>query len=325
MDKRFNISASPHLRNPITTGRIMLFVIVALLPTTIFGMINFRYEQAWRLVLVTTISAVMTEYLYQKLRKRENTIKDGTALVTGLLLSLNLPPTLPLWMGVLGSVFSIFIIKQLFGGVGKNYLNPALSGRVFLTLLFGSAMHTFVRNGQVSLTPLCQLRQGEALEPFFMVIGNVPGTIGETSIVAILVGAVFLLATKTIRLRIPGSFLASFSIFILIFGQSTLDFTLHYLVAHLTSGGLMLGVWFMATDYGTMPVSKYGQVFYGILLGILTGVFRMIDSFPEGVAYAILLGNLIVPLLNRLTLIRWKISYRKKHGVPKGHEVINES
>ena len=311
MDKSFNISASPHLRNPITTGRIMLLVIVALLPTTIFGMINFRQEHAWRLVLVTTVGAVLTEYIYQQVRKRENTIRDGTALVTGLLLSLNLPPTLPLWMGALGAMFSILVIKQLFGGVGKNYLNPALSGRVFLALLFGNAMHTFVHNGEASLPPLCQLQQGEALEPFFMVIGNVPGTIGETSIVAILVGAVFLLATKTIRLRIPGGFLISFSIFILIFGQSTLDFKLHYLVAHLTSGGLMLGVWFMATDYGTMPTTKYSQIFYGILLGVLAGVFRIIDSFPEGVAYAILLGNLVVPLLNRLTLLRWKMSYRK--------------
>ena len=319
MNKTLNISASPHLRNPITTGRIMLLVICALLPTTIFGIINFHYEQAWRLVLITTVSAVITEYLYQKLRKRESTIKDGTALVTGLLLSLSLPPTLPLWMGALGAFFSILVVKQLFGGVGRNYLNPALSGRVFLALLFGNAMHTFVHNGEVSLPPLCQLEQGEALEPFFMIIGNVPGTIGETSIVAILVGAVFLLATKTIRLRIPGSFLVSFSIFILIFGQPTLDFTLHYLVAHLTSGGLMLGVWFMATDYGTTPVSKYSQVFYGILLGIFTGIFRIIDSFPEGVAYAILLGNLVVPLLNRLTLLRWEMNYRKKaeHTIAK--------
>ena len=314
MDKSFNISASPHLRNPITTGRIMLLVIVALLPTTIFGMINFRHEHAWRLVLVTTIGAVLTEYIYQNVRKRENTIRDGTALVTGLLLSLNLPPTLPLWMGALGAIFSILVIKQLFGGVGKNILNPALSGRVFLVLLFGNAMHTFVHNGEVSLSPLGQLQQGEALEPFFMIIGNVPGTIGETSIVAILIGAVFLLATKIIRLRIPGSFLVSFSIIILIFGQSTLDFTLHYLVAHLTSGGLMLGVWFMATDYGTMPTTKYSQIIYGILMGVLAGLFRILGSFPESVAFAILLGNLLVPLLNRLTMFYRKQKNKKRNG-----------
>lgn len=300
MSENFNVSSSPHIRSKITTGNIMLYVVIALLPATAFGVFNFGLP-AVIVILSTTVSAVLTEYVYQKLMHKKVTINDCSALLTGLLLALNLPPTAPWWMGALGSVFAILIVKQLFGGLGQNFMNPALGARCFLLISFTGRMTTFVYNDVVvSPTPLAALKAGESVNTFEMLIGNVAGTIGETSMIAIMLGAMFLILVGVIDLRIPGTYIVTFVVFITIFGGHGFD--INYITAHLCGGGLMLGAWFMATDYVTSPITKSGQIVYGICLGILTGLFRLFGSSAEGVSYAIIFSNLLVPLIEKVTL-----------------------
>jgi electron transport complex protein RnfD/electron transport complex protein RnfC len=279
----------------------MLYVIIALLPATIFGVYTFG-NSALLVVLITTASAVATEYLYQKLMKKKVTIGDFSAALTGLLLALNLPAEAPWWMCVLGSVFAILIVKQVFGGLGQNFMNPALGARCFLLISFTGRMTTFVYDGVTGATPLAFLKYGESVNLLDMLLGNEAGTIGETSVIAILIGALFLIAMGIIDLRIPGTYLASFVVFIVLFGGRGLD--INYITAHLCGGGLMLGAWFMATDYVTSPITKTGQIIYGICLGILTGLFRIFGGSAEGVSYAIIFSNLLVPLIEKITLPR---------------------
>ncbi len=300
MSEKYNVSSSPHVRDKITTSNIMLMVVIALLPATLFGIYNFRHENAWLLVLVTTGTAVLAEYLYQKLMHKPITIKDCSALLTGLLLALNLPPTLPLWMGALGSVFAIIVVKQLFGGLGQNFMNPALAARCFLLISFTGRMTYFVYDGVTGATPLAELKAGEAVNTMDMLLGFTRGTIGETSVIALMIGAMFLLLMGVIDLRIPGTYIVTFVIFITIFGGHGFDS--QFITAHLCGGGLMLGAWFMATDYVTSPITKRGQIVYGICLGLLTGLFRLFGGSAEGVSYAIIISNLLVPLIEKVTL-----------------------
>lgn len=299
MNENYNISSSPHIRSKVTTGSIMLYVIIALLPATIFGVYTFGVPALF-VVLITTASAVLTEYIYQKLMKKKVTIGDFSAALTGLLLALNLPAEAPWWMCVLGSVFAILIVKQVFGGLGQNFMNPALGARCFLLISFTGRMTNFVYDGVTGATPLALLKAGESVNLMDMLIGNEAGTIGETSVIAILIGAMFLIAMGIIDLRIPGTYLASFVVFIVLFGGRGLDLT--YITAHLCGGGLMLGAWFMATDYVTSPITKSGQIIYGICLGVLTGLFRLFGGSAEGVSYAIIFSNLLVPLIEKITL-----------------------
>lgn len=299
MNENYNISSSPHIRSKVTTGSIMLYVIIALFPATIFGVYTFGVP-ALLVVLITTASAVLTEYVYQKLMKKKVTIGDFSAALTGLLLALNLPAEAPWWMCVLGSVFAILIVKQVFGGLGQNFMNPALGARCFLLISFTGRMTTFVYDGVTGATPLALLKAGESVNLMDMLIGNEAGTIGETSVIAILIGALFLIAMGIIDLRIPGTYLASFVVFVVLFGGHGLDIT--YITAHLCGGGLMLGAWFMATDYVTSPITKVGQIVYGICLGVLTGLFRLFGGSAEGVSYAIIFSNLLVPLIEKITL-----------------------
>ena len=220
--------------------------------------------------------------------------------VTGLLLGLNLPATAPWWMCVLGSVFAIIIVKQLFGGLGQNFMNPALGARCFLLISFTGRMTTFTFDGVAMATPLAQLKSGEAVDTMDMLLGRIPGTIGETSVIAILIGAIFLILMGIIDIRIPGTYLASFVIFIVLFGGHGFD--VNYITAHLCGGGLMLGAFFMATDYVTSPITRRGQILFGVCLGVLTGVFRLFGSSAEGVSYAIIFSNLLVPLIEKVTL-----------------------
>ena len=297
MSENFNISSSPHIRSKVTTGNIMLMVIIALLPATAFGIVNFGLS-ALLVILVTVASSVLTEYLYQKLMHRKVTISDFSAVVTGLLLALNMPPTAPWWMCVLGSVFAILVVKQVFGGLGQNFMNPALGARCFLLISFTGRMTTFVYDGVTGATPLALLKAGEKVNVFDMFLGNIGGTIGETSVVAILIGAIFLLAKGIIDIRIPASYILTFAVFVLIFG----GFDVTYLAAHLCGGGLMLGAWFMATDYVTCPITPNGKILFGVCLGVLTGVFRLFGGSAEGVSYAIIISNLLVPLIEKVTL-----------------------
>ena len=283
----------------------MLYVTIALLPASAFGVWNFGVS-ALVMLICTTASSVLTEYIYEKLMHKKITVNDFSAVVTGLLLGLNMPASAPWWMGVLGGVFAILIVKQLFGGLGQNFMNPALGARCFLLISFTSQMTTFVYDGVTGPTPLAQLKSGETVDSMSMLLGRIPGTIGETSVIASIIGAIFLILLGIIDLRIPGTYIVSFVIFVGIFGHFANPnigfFDPQYITAHLCGGGLMLGAWFMATDYVTSPITKRGQLVYGALLGILTGLFRLFGGSAEGVSYAIIISNLLVPLIERVTL-----------------------
>ena len=309
MSELLHVSSSPHVRSKITTNDIMLMVVIALLPTTIFGIYNFG-PRALLLILLSVATCVLTEYVYEKLMKKPVTVKDFSAVVTGLLLALNLPASVSWFVPVIGGIFAILIVKQLFGGLGQNFMNPALAARCFLLISFTGQMTDFSVPrgawGNIAVdtvsgaTPLALLKSGETADVLSLFIGNVQGTIGETSAIAILIGAIFLLCMKIIDLRIPLTYLASFVIFIAIFGGHGLD--PNYILGHLFGGGLMLGAWFMATDYVTSPITKKGQIVYGVILGVLTGLFRLFGGSAEGVSYAIIFSNLLVPLIERVTM-----------------------
>lgn len=299
MSDLMKVSSNPHIRSKISTSSIMLAVVIALLPATGFGIYNFGLD-ALILVLVTVATCVATEYIFEKLMKKKVTVGDFSAVVTGLLLALNLPPRAPWWIGVIGGVFAILVVKMVFGGLGQNFMNPALGARCFLLISFTSIMTNFECDGYTGATPLALLKEGESVNIFQMVIGKTAGTIGETSMIAIVIGACFLLLLGIIDLRIPATYIVSFALFITLFGGHGFDRA--FLSAHLAGGGLMLGAFFMATDYVTRPITKKGQYLYGILLGILTGIFRIFGASAEGVSYAIILGNLLVPLIEKITL-----------------------
>lgn len=299
MSELMKVSSNPHVRSKTTTSGIMLAVVIALLPAAGFGIYNFGLD-ALILILVTVASTVLTEYLFEKICKKKVTIGDYSAVVTGLLLALNLPSSAPWWIGVVGGVFAILVVKMLFGGLGQNFMNPALGARCFLLISFTSIMTNFDCDAYTGPTPLANLKSGSAVNILDMVVGRTGGTIGETSMIAIVIGACFLILLGVIDLRIPGSYIISFVIFISIFGGHGLDWA--YISAHLAGGGLMLGAFFMATDYVTRPITKNGQYLFGILLGVLTGIFRIFGPSAEGVSYAIIIGNLLVPLIEKITL-----------------------
>ncbi|MBE5898067.1 MAG: RnfABCDGE type electron transport complex subunit D [Lachnospiraceae bacterium] len=301
MDKMFNVSSSPHVRGRMDTQKIMLCVLISLLPATLFGIYNFGYK-ALILILVTIASCVLSEWLFNLIVKKDNTITDLSAVVTGLLLALNLPHTLPWWQAVIGGVFAIVVVKCLFGGLGQNFMNPALGARVFLVISFASQMTSFTYDGITEATPLALLKEGESVEPLKMLLGTEAGTIGETSVICLLIGAIFLILMGIIDIRIPGAYILTFALFIMLFGGHGFDVT--FLIEHLCGGGLILGAFFMATDYVTSPITPLGKIIFGILLGILTGIFRIFGSSAEGVSYAIIIGNLVVPLIEKITIPR---------------------
>lgn len=299
MSDLYKVSSNPHIRSFVTTNKIMLCVIISLLPAAGYGVFHFGMH-ALLLILVTVASAVLSEFCFTKLCKKETTISDLSAVVTGLLLAMNLPPKAPWWIGVLGSAFAIIVVKMVFGGLGQNFMNPALGARCFLLISFTSIMTNFDCDAITGPTPLAMLKEGQSVNVYDMVIGNIPGTIGETSMVALTIGACFLIAVGIIDLRIPGSYLVSFVLFLILFSKRGLSFD--YIAANLAGGGLMLGAFFMATDYVTRPITRNGQYLFGILLGILTGIFRLFGSGAEGVSYAIIIGNLFVPLIEKITM-----------------------
>jgi len=310
MSEKFKVSSNPHVRSKITTTQIMGAVILALLPATGFGIYNFGWK-ALLLIVVTVASSVMTEYLYGLYRKK-TTITDLSAVVTGLLLALNLPVSAPWWIGVMGAVFAILVVKMLFGGLGQNFMNPALGGRCFLVISFPALMTNFACDAYSGATPLAALKAGESVNVYRMMVGTIPGTIGETSMVALVLGAAFLIWFGIIDLRIPGSYILSLAVFVTVFGGRGFDW--NYIMAHLAGGGLMLGAFFMATDYVTRPITVKGQYVYGVFLGILTGIFRVFGPGAEGVSFAIILGNLLVPLIEKVTMPTPFGKGGKRHG-----------
>ncbi|MBQ7781398.1 MAG: RnfABCDGE type electron transport complex subunit D [Lachnospiraceae bacterium] len=292
------VSSNPHVRSKVNTVGIMFAVVLALLPAAGFGIYNFGPRALW-VILVTVVSTVLTEFLFG-LYKKKQTIGDLSAVVTGLLLAMNLPVSIPLWMAALGGVFAILVVKCLFGGLGQNFMNPALAARCFLLISFPKQMTDFVTDAYTGATPLAALKAGEEVNILDMVIGTIPGTIGETSVIAIVIGACLLILLGIIDLRIPGSYIVTFVVFIGLFGGHGFDMA--YISAQMAGGGLMLGAFFMATDYVTRPITVKGQYIYGIVLGILTGIFRVFGASSEGVSYAIILGNLLVPLIEKITV-----------------------
>lgn len=301
MSDLYNVSSSPHVRAKDTTARIMLYVIIALLPASVFGIWNFGLR-ALLLIAVCIATCVISEYVFELLIHKKSTINDLSAVVTGLLLALNLPVSLPVWQAVLGSVFAIVIVKMMFGGLGQNFMNPALGARCFLLVSFAGTMTNFNCDAYTGATPLAMMRNGESVDTMKMLIGTTAGTIGETSVIAILIGAIILILLGVIDLTIPGTYIVTFVVFILLFGGHGLDG--NYVTAQLCGGGLMLGAFFMATDYVTSPITPLGKVIYGILLGILTGLFRIFGANAEGVSFAIILSNLLVPIIEKFTIPR---------------------
>ncbi len=319
MSDLLKVTSSPHVRAKDDTQRIMLYVIISLLPATAFGVYNFGIK-ALILILACVASCVASEYIYDRIVKKKNTIGDLSAVVTGLLLGLNLPSSLPWWMAVLGSVFAIIVVKCLFGGLGQNFMNPALGGRVFLVLSFTGAMTNFsdyegFADTFSGATPLATLKAGGTVDTMKMLIGNIPGTIGETSVVALLIGAIFLLLMGVIDLRIPGSYILTFVLFAILFGGHGFD--MNFLIAHVCGGGLILGAFFMATDYVTSPITPMGKILFGICLGVLTGIFRFFGPSAEGVSYAIVFSNLLVPLIEKVTIPRAFGVKRERKGGEK--------
>lgn len=312
MKELFKVSSNPHVRDEQTTRRIMLDVLIALIPASIFGVYNFGIS-ALILIIITVASAVGAEAVYNKLMKKKNTIGDLSAAVTGLLLALNLPGTTDIsdlkdlwWIAILGSVFAIVVVKMLFGGLGQNFMNPALGARCFLLLSFTSQMTSFSLDidGVSSATPLALLKKGEEVDVMSMFIGRTAGTIGETSALAIIIGGIYLLVKKIIDFRIPVFYIGTFGVFAMIYTMANGGLDMEFVAAELCGGGLMLGAWFMATDYVTSPITKKGKVVYGICLGLVTGALRLLtkeSAAPEGVSYAIIFCNLLVPLIEKLT------------------------
>lgn len=299
MSDLYNVTSSPHIRAKDTTQRIMLYVIIALLPATGFGVFNFGIK-ALVLVIAGIASAVISEYLFNLATKRKQSVGDLSAVVTGLLLALNVPSGLPVWMMILGSAFAIVIVKMIFGGLGQNFMNPALGARCFLLMSFGGPMTAYTFDGASVATPLAIIKDGGSVDTMKMLIGTIPGTIGETSVIAILIGAMFLVFMGVIDLRIPGIYILTFAIFMLLFGGYGFD--INYLVAELCGGGIMLGAFFMATDYATSPITPVGKIIFGICLGLLTGLFRVFGNSAEGVSFAIIFANLLVPLIEKITV-----------------------
>lgn len=309
-----HVSVSPHIRAGNTTASIMRDVLIALVPACGMGVYTFGLR-VLAVIAACVASCVLTEFVYEKLMKQPVTVGDLSAAVTGVILAANLPATIPLWMPALGGVFAILVVKLLFGGIGQNFMNPALAARCFLLISFAGAMTAFPETvrllfdgGTVSgATPMAALKAGEASDWFGMLFNTHNGSIGESSPVAILVGAVYMLCRRVISLRIPGVYILSTLGFValiqLITGNADL-LTVNYLVTHLCGGGLLIGAFFMANDYTTSPITPMGQVVYALFLGLMTALFRTVGSAVEGVSYAILLGNLLVPIIERFTMPR---------------------
>lgn len=302
MSKLLNLSSNPHIRDNVTTAEIMRDVFIALIPTTLYGIIQWGFNAALVCIL-TVVAAVISELVYEKCMKLPITIKDWSAAVTGLILALNCPPNIPAWIPCLGAVFAIIIVKQLYGGLGKNFMNPALAARCFLLISFAGKMTSFTGVGADALsgaTPLAFMKTNpDAIAKIDLgaaFLGRIPGTIGEVSKLCVLIGAAYLIIRKVISPKIPLIYIGTVAVFTLLFGGHGFD--LYYLACELCAGGLIFGAFFMATDYVTSPITPLGQIIFAVMLGILTGLFRLFGGSAEGVSYAIIICNILVPMIN---------------------------
>ena len=302
-ERQFLISPGPHLRGKLSVSKIMCYVMLALLLPTGAAVYFFGYR-ALLVIMVSVIVAMLTEYGVKKLRKRAF-VMDGSSVVSGLLLALILPPTIPLWMAAIGSVFAIAIVKEAFGGLGHNIFNPSLGGRAFMAASFSAEMTTwvlpmgFVADAVTSATPLSErfIWEGDKLSLYKeLFLGNTGGSIGETSVLLILIGGLSLIALRIIDWRTPLVYIGTVALLTLILGEDA--------IFHILAGGLMLGAFFMATDYVTSPITPRGRVIFGIGAGILTVVIRQYGGLPGGVCYSILFMNAVTPLIDRYVKIK---------------------
>lgn len=304
--KFLKMRSSPHVHTSLTTGKIMLDVILALLPALVWSFYIFGLR-ALLLTLVSVVSCVAFEFLYRKLMRKPSTISDFSAVVTGILLAFCLPVGMPYWTVVAGAFFAIVIVKQLYGGIGKNVVNPALAARVFMFMSFSSQMTDFsgeaaANDAVAGATPLVNLQQGKIPDQSLldMFLGDKPGCIGEVSVTLLVLGGLYLLLKKVITWHIPVTYIATVAVISFIF--PTGDFSSAEFVAYeLCSGGLILGAFFMATDYATSPVTKKGRIIYGIGCGLITMFIRYF-GYPEGVSFAILIMNLFTLILDKVTI-----------------------
>lgn len=304
--EKLTVSPSPHIKSGVTTSKIMTDVLVALAPALLFGFFIFGYRAAI-LTAVTVSSCVLFEFLYQKLMKKKVTVCDMSAAVTGVLLAMNLPAGLPYHMAVIGSFFAIVIVKQLFGGLGKNIVNPALAARVFLFLSFSSYMAKYPPlDGVASATPLAYLKNGDvsgfsAGDILRMFMGmNKSGVIGEISVMLLLAGGIYLIVRRVITWHIPVAYIGTVAAVTFLFPRGGAD-RLGFMLLELCSGGLILGAVFMATDYVTSPVTPKGRIIFGILCGLITVFIRYFGAYNEGVSFSILISNLLVYYIDKYT------------------------
>ena len=301
---KLTVASSPHIRGNFRTNRIMADVMIALVPALAVGVVRFGMD-ALILTLVCMASAIAAEWLFSALTRTRNTTVDGSALVTGMLLAMTLPHTCPLWLGAAGSVFAIVFVKCLCGGLGQNIFNPALAARAAMMVVYPVGLTRYMGvDGVTAATPLHHMVMPALPEESVldMFLGNCPGSIGEISALALLVGGAYLVYRKVISLRIPVAYLGTLAVLTLVFSRT--DAPIDWMLYSLCSGGVMLGAIFMATDYATSPATPMGQIVYGIGCGALTVLFRYFGLFPEGVTYAILLMNAFVWFIDRLTPIR---------------------
>ena len=314
MAKKLTVSASPHMRSKETTTGIMLDVIIALIPALIMCVVYFGLR-ALVLTGVCVVSCVAFEYISRVVMKRDNTIGDLSAVVTGLILAFNLPATLPFWMAVIGSLIAIVVVKQMFGGIGQNFVNPAMTARIILMTSFPTAMakwvvpftDTWSADAVTSATPMATLATLKPLDvsaaadalPSLtdMLIGKHGGSMGEVCSIALIIGGLYLIARKVISPIIPFTFIGTVAVFMFLTGKGNMDFVAYELLG----GGLMLGAFFMATDYSTSPINKKGKIIFGIGCGLITSVIRIFGSLPEGVSFSIILMNILVPHIENMT------------------------
>lgn len=298
----YNISVSPHVRSQNTTKAVMRDVAIALLPILAFGVYQFGID-ALIIIAISVVTCVVSELLFELIAKKPITIFDYSAVVTGLILAINLPSTVPWWIPVIGGVFAIIGVKMLFGGLGQNFMNPALAARCFLLISFAGRMSNFAVDAFSGATPLAVLKSGESVDLLTLFLGYHSGCIGEVSALAVLAGGLYLIIKKVISVRIPLSYILSTVVFVAIINVAQgNDVSVNYLVGQVLSGGLLVGAFFMATDYVTSPITVKGQLLYGVVLGLLTALFRVLGSSAEGVSYAIIIGNLLVPLIEKITV-----------------------
>lgn len=326
VNKKLTVSASPHVRSSYTTTGIMLDVIIALIPSLIAAVIIFGYR-VLMVTIVTVGTAVLAEYLCRRVMKRHNTIGDLSAVVTGLLVAFNLPVSIPLWMAALGSIIAIVVVKQMFGGIGQNFVNPALVGRIVLMSSFSTAMTNWSSNSGVitvttasPLATLAKVFNGTATDADVlpsipqMLLGARQGSMGEVCAIALILGGIYLVARKVISPAIPLTYIGTVAVIMLIAGKGDLEFVLY----HILGGGLLLGSIFMATDYATTPVNFKGKIIFGIGCGIITSLIRLFGALPEGVSFSIIIMNLLVPHIERLTT-------PKPFGTPKKEKKAKEA